>query len=206
MTTIKISEDFLSSIVKEFNQSYPRYKDELYVFSNSDKELIFSFHGINHVTTLSQLHHDYELENITDDELLWLNISDLLHHLISLHERSLNKTDIQEKLKEIETSLMIHEKSFGLLSIMGYHDNVTDSDIDEYLLCTAIIPKDEIGVAVGADLWILKDKEVIISAKDLVDVFDLFRKCKKELICDLYEEVNTFNMSKYIKRLQYLQP
>jgi len=164
MPTIKISEEFLSSIIKEFNQSYPRYKDKLYVFSNNT-ELIFSFQGINHVTTLSQLHHDYDLENMTDDELLWLNISDLFHILISLHERSLDKTyitDMKEKLKEIETSLMSHEKAFGLLSIMGYYDTITDSDIDEYLLCTAVIPKDENSLAIGADLWILKDKEIQI--------------------------------------------
>lgn len=115
---------------------------------------------------------------------------------------------IKEELKEIENSLMSHKKSFGLLSIMGYYDTATDSDIDEYLLCTVVIPENKtgIGVAVGAELWILKDKELKISAKDLVDVFDLFRKCKKELICDLYEDVNTFNMSKYINRLQCLHP
>ena len=58
--------------------------------------------------------------------------------------------------------------------------------------------------------WQLKEKiankELKVSAKDLVDILDLFRKCNKELICDLYEDVNTFNMSKYINRLQCLHP
>lgn len=113
---------------------------------------------------------------------------------------------ITKKLEKIENSLLSHEKSFGLLSAMGRYDATTNSDTDEYLLCTAIIPKDKIGVAVGVDLWILKDKEVRIATKDLVDVFDLFRKCKKELICDLYEDANTFNINKYINRLKCLQP
>lgn len=118
------------------------------------------------------------------------------------------KEDIEEKLKEIESSLMSHEKSFGLLSVMGYYDPATDSDIDEYLLCTAIFNKNEpdTGVAVGSELWILKDKELKVSAKDLVGVFNLFRECNKELICDLYEDINTFNINKYINRLKCLYP
>ena len=118
------------------------------------------------------------------------------------------KKDIEEKLKEIESSLMSHEKSFGLLAVMGYYDPATDSDIDEYLLCTAIFNKNEpdTGVAVGSELWILKDKELKVSAKDLVDVFNLCRKCNKELICDLYEDINTFNINKYINRLKCLYP
>ena len=120
----------------------------------------------------------------------------------------MRKISMEDKLKEIEESLTLHEKSFGLLSIMGYYDTTIDSDVDEYLLCTAVIPENatDIGVAVGTELWILKDKELKVSAKDLVDIFDLFRKCNKELICDLYEDVNTFNMSKYINRLQCLHP
>lgn len=46
---------------------------------------------------------------------------------------------MEDKLKEIEESLTLHEKSFGLLSIMGYYDTTIDSDVDEYLLCTAVI-------------------------------------------------------------------
>ena len=114
---------------------------------------------------------------------------------------------INEKFKEIEHSLMSHEKSFGLLCVMGYYDPKTESDVDEYFLSTVVITDEtHDGVAIGANLWISKDKEIKVSAKDLIDVFDLFRKCQKELICDLYEDANTFNMSKYINRLQCLQP
>ena len=117
------------------------------------------------------------------------------------------KDTTNEKFKNIEQSLMNHDKSFGLLCIMGYYDAETDSDVDEYLLCTAVITKDnQYGVAVGDDIWILKDKEVKVSAEDLVSVFDMFRKCKKELICDLYDDVSTFNIDKYTTRIKHLQP
>lgn len=45
-------------------------------------------------------------------------------------------------LKKIEYTLLSDEKSFGLLCVMGHYDPKTDSDIDEYLLCTAVIRRD----------------------------------------------------------------
>ena len=117
------------------------------------------------------------------------------------------KDTINEKLRDIEQSLKSHDKSFGLLCVMGYYDEETDSDIDEYLLCTAIVTKDsQYGVAVGSDIMISKDKEVKVSAGDLIHVFDIFRKHKKELICDLYDDTSTFNIDKYICRIKHLQP
>lgn len=116
------------------------------------------------------------------------------------------------KLKEIESSLIEHiwdKKVFGLLCVMGYHDPDTDSDIDEYLLCTAKITEDKEhrygkSVAIGNGLWIYKDKEVVITANEIVEVFGIFRKYGKELICDLYSNVDSFDVSRYIERIKRL--
>ena len=79
--------EYKANVIKEFNQRFPQYKDELKVFSSNNDELTFAFHGINHITTLSKLNHDYGLENWKDDELLWLNITNLFDHITSVYER-----------------------------------------------------------------------------------------------------------------------
>lgn len=112
-------------------------------------------------------------------------------------------------LKKIEYTLLSDEKSFGLLCVMGHYDPKTDSDIDEYLLCTAVIRHDNRtkngkSVFIGCDTWILKDKEIIVTAEELVNVFNIFRKCKRELICDLYVGIGEFDISEYLDRLKKL--
>ena len=99
MNTV-ITENFISDVIKEFNQRYPLHKDELKVFSNNDTELMFSFHGIEHLTSSSELHHNFGLENLTDDDLLWLNITDLFSHMVSVYERD-NLGETVNELTEI---------------------------------------------------------------------------------------------------------
>ena len=88
--TITVTEKLLSKIVKEFNLSYPRYKGLLHVSYDNEK-FVFIFHNIKIEAKLSELQHDYGLENLTSNQLFWLNISDVLHQLIVFHEESLNE-------------------------------------------------------------------------------------------------------------------
>ena len=112
--------------------------------------------------------------------------------------------DFDKELIQIEESLLMNDNSFGLLTTMGYYEPKTDTDIEEYMLCTAIANHRIPGVSIGRDLWIQKDKEIRVCAEDLVKVFDLFRKLKRELVCELHEDVNTFSLPKYIERIRKL--
>lgn len=112
-------------------------------------------------------------------------------------------------LRIIENSLLSADKAFGLLTSMGYYNAASDEDVDDYLLCTVLIFKNKKShngnsVAVGSSFWLTKDKEICFSTNDLVKVFDVFKKCKRELICDLYRDVNTFDMKAYVERIKKL--
>lgn len=101
-----ITENFIANVIKEFNQRFPQYKDELKVFSSNDDELTFAFHGINHITTLSKLNHDYGLENWKDDELLWLNITNLFDNITSVYERDKLGDTIEKLAENIKAQLI----------------------------------------------------------------------------------------------------
>ena len=118
------------------------------------------------------------------------------------------KEEIKEILKEIETSLNSHNQSFGLLCPMNFYseDDAKEEISSEYLLCVAIATPCEPSVAVGYDIRILKNEEIKLTPKRLGMILDLFKKCKKEIIIDMENDLNTFSIEKYIKRINALQP
>lgn len=101
-----VTEKLITDIINVFNQIYPQYKDEMKVFTDKDNELTFSFRGVNHVTELSQLYHDYGLENWKDEELFCLNITDLFSYLVASHEKDSLGDTLEELTENIKTKLI----------------------------------------------------------------------------------------------------
>lgn len=80
---IEVPENFMSEAIKKFNNKYPQCIGELHVFNNNNYEIKFGFRDILYVVEVLDLYNDHELKDLTDDEVLWLNVLNIFDYIIS---------------------------------------------------------------------------------------------------------------------------
>ena len=76
-----MNKNITKEILNDFNERYPKYKDELKISLNNEK-LTLTFHGISYMTIINNFHYDYE----STDELICLTVTDIFTHLVSTYE------------------------------------------------------------------------------------------------------------------------
>lgn len=106
----RITDKFITDIVKYFDSHYPRHKGELSVARHNDM-ITLNLKGTVRSTSLADLQYTYGLEDMTDNGILWLNISDLLHHLVGLYEDKVDNMTVRELLDLYYGNVIIYEKA-----------------------------------------------------------------------------------------------
>ena len=82
--------------------------------SRCDKQVSLTLKGINHIATVVELYYKQTLDNCSDDEIVWLNLTNIFDNLVSIYERD----NLDEKLKilnkQIESELSQIAKDTGM--------------------------------------------------------------------------------------------
>ena len=100
-----ITYGFMKDIKKEFNRQHPKYKDQLEVTSRCDKQVSLTLNGINHIATVAKLCYKQTLDNCSDDEIVWLNLTNIFDNLVSIYERDHLDEELKTLNEQIESEL-----------------------------------------------------------------------------------------------------
>ena len=126
------------------------------------------------------------------------------------------------ELKDLEQTLLMEEKSFGIISKDTYTPfEPGDSDWIEYTLAIVNLYPRSIFPTIGGDLTVRRNSEgnvfdtsicmsngshkiLRLTIEDVLKIMDLFQKNNRELIFDFRQDYRSFDMEKYINRIARL--
>lgn len=126
------------------------------------------------------------------------------------------------ELKDLEQTLLMEEKSFGIISKDTYTPfEPGDSDWIEYTLAIVNLYPRSIFPTIGGDLTVRINSEgnvfdtsicmrngshkiLRLTIEDVLKIMDIFQKNNRELIFDFRQDYRSFDMEKYINRIARL--
>jgi hypothetical protein len=126
------------------------------------------------------------------------------------------------ELKDLEQTLLMEEKSFGIISKDTYTPfEPGDSDWIEYTLAIVNLYPRSIFPTIGGDLTVRRNskgnvfdtsicmsngshKILRLTIEDVLKIMDIFQKNNRELIFDFRQDYRSFDMEKYINRIARL--
>lgn len=126
------------------------------------------------------------------------------------------------ELKDLEQTLLMEEKSFGIISKDTYTPfEPGDSDWIEYTLAIVNLYPRSIFPTIGGDLTVRRNskgnvfdtsicmsngshKILRLTIEDVLKIMDIFQKNNRELIFDFRQAYRSFDMEKYINRIARL--
>lgn len=126
------------------------------------------------------------------------------------------------ELKDLEQTLLMEEKSFGIISKDTYTPfEPGDSDWIEYTLAIVNLYPRSIFPTIGGDLTVRRNCEgnvfdtsicmsngshkiLRLTIEDVLKIMDIFQKNNRELIFDFRQDYRSFDMEKYINRIARL--
>jgi hypothetical protein len=126
------------------------------------------------------------------------------------------------ELKDLEQTLLMEEKSFGIISKDTYTPfEPGDSDWIEYTLAIVNLYPRSIFPTIGGDLTVRRNskgnvfdtsicmsngshKILRLTIEDVLKIMDIFQKNNLELIFDFRQDYRSFDMEKYINRIARL--
>ena len=126
------------------------------------------------------------------------------------------------ELKDLEQTLLMEEKSFGIISKDTYTPfEPGDSDWIEYTLAIVNLYPRSIFPTIGGDLTVRRNskgnvfdtsicmsngshKILRLTIEDVLKIIDIFQKNNLELIFDFRQDYRSFDMEKYINRIARL--
>lgn len=126
------------------------------------------------------------------------------------------------ELKDLEQTLLMEEKSFGIISKDTYTPfEPGDSDWIEYTLAIVNLYPRSIFPTIGGDLTVHRNskgnvfdtsicmsnsshKILRLTIEDVLKIMDIFQKNNRELIFDFRQDYRSFDMEKYINRIARL--
>lgn len=126
------------------------------------------------------------------------------------------------ELKDLEQTLLMEEKSFGIISKDTYTPfEPGDSDWIEYTLEIVNLYPRSIFPTIGGDLTVRRNskgnvfdtsicmsngshKILRLTIEDVLKIMDIFQKNNRELIFDFRQDYRSFDMEKYINRIARL--
>ena len=126
------------------------------------------------------------------------------------------------ELKDLEQTLLMEEKSFGIISKDAYTPfEPGDSDWIEYTLAIVNLYPRSIFPTIGGDLTVRRNSEgnvfetsicmsngshkiLRLTIEDVLKIMDIFQKNNRELIFDFRQDYRSFDMEKYINRIARL--
>lgn len=126
------------------------------------------------------------------------------------------------ELKDLEQTLLMEEKSFGIISKDTYTPfEPRDSDWIEYTLAIVNLYPRSIFPTIGGDLTVRRNskgnvfdtsicmsngshKILRLTIEDVLKIMDIFQKNNRELIFDFRQDYRSFDMEKYINRIARL--
>lgn len=126
------------------------------------------------------------------------------------------------ELKDLEQTLLMEEKSFGIISNDTYTPfEPGDSDWIEYTLAIVNLYPRSIFPTIGGDLTVRRNskgnvfdtsicmsngshKILRLTIEDVLKIMDIFQKNNRELIFDFRQDYRSFDMEKYINRIARL--
>ena len=126
------------------------------------------------------------------------------------------------ELKDLEQTLLMEEKSFGIISKETYTPfEPGDSDWIEYTLAIVNLYPRSIFPTIGGDLTVRRNskgnvfdtsicmsngshKILRLTIEDVLKIMDIFQKNNRELIFDFRQDYRSFDMEKYINRIARL--
>ena len=100
MNTVSM-ETLVKSIISEFNQRHNHYKNELSVWYDG-MTLYFDFKGVTSIQSVS----DYDVDDLDNDSIFWLNITNLFTQLIAVYERDHLDESLNVIAKDIKSKLI----------------------------------------------------------------------------------------------------
>ena len=126
------------------------------------------------------------------------------------------------ELKDLEQTLLMEEKSFGIISKDTYTPfEPGDSDWIEYTLAIVNLYPRSIFPTIGGDLTVRRNskgnvfdtsicmsngshKILRLTIEDVLKIMDIFQKNNRELIFDFRQDYRSFDMENYINRIARL--
>lgn len=126
------------------------------------------------------------------------------------------------ELKDLEQTLLMEEKSFGIISKDTYTPfEPGDSDWIAYTLAIVNLYPRSIFPTIGGDLTVRRNskgnvfdtsicmsngshKILRLTIEDVLKIMDIFQKNNLELIFDFRQDYRSFDMEKYINRIARL--
>lgn len=131
-----------------------------------------------------------------------------------------------DEFKKLETSLLKEDTSFGVLTITESPFFDCDCSIEELysatlyhlIIITAVvederfpnservISDDILDIVFTTEVYKTKEykEEFFLTLSELIKIFKLFQKCKRELICDFQSDLQSFSLHQYIQRIKGL--